>query len=371
MDLLALVTALLNGDKVFSDIHLRTGLPPMVRGVAGLERLGEEAVVEADLSGFLDGLTAWRQVLESSSRKDESEADLAMEIADQRFRANYFTFSGGTGKGVVLRRVEAAIRSAAELGLPASVLNFIDRKSGLVLVCGHAGSGKSTTLASFVRHISTSRPDHIITIEDPIEFVHASATGLVTQREVGTDSGGFSAALRAAMREDPNVIMVGEIRDRETAAACLAAAESGQLVLGPLHACAADKAVERLADFFPSDEKPMQRNIIASNLVGVIAQVLLPDVKRRGRVLAYEIMANTPAVTNHIREDHLHMLANVLTTSAADNMVALNDTLRDLVKRGRVTHEDARRAAYDTKGFELTANVRAAYASSAVAGARS
>ena len=364
MDIAAMVAELLSSGKVFSDIHLRTGARPIVRGVAGLEQAADEALTEADLTAFLDGLAAWRQFLESSSRKEGAEADLAVEIADQRFRANYFTFSGCTGKGLVLRRVEATVRSATDLGLPASVLNFIDRKSGLVLVCGHAGSGKSTTLASFVRHIATTRPDHIITIEDPIEFVHRSADGLVTQREIGTDSGGFAAALRAAMREDPNVIMVGEIRDRETAAACLAAAESGHLVLGTLHACAADKAVERLTDFFPSDEKPMQRNIIASNLVGVIAQVLLPDVKRQGRVLAYEIMSNTTAVTNHIREDHLHMLGNVMTTSAADNMVSLNDTLRDLVKRGRVTHEDARRAAYDTKGFELTANVRSAFASS-------
>jgi len=328
----AALTALLRDavEAGASDLHLSSGEQPWVRVDGRLRRLSGEALSAATVSELLGALPGGRRPRRGGS------SDFAVEVAELgRFRVNVYEHEGGPA--AALRRVPAQAPTLSELGLPPIVEQLSERERGLVLVTGPTGSGKSTTLAAMVDAINHSRDGHVLTLEDPIEFVHASRRCLVTQREVGRHVDSFAEGLRGALREDPDVILVGEMRDLDTIGLALTAAETGHLVLGTLHARSAAKTVDRIVDVFPADQQRHVRTMLAESLEAVLAQTLVPQ-RGGGRVAALEVLVATPAVRNLIREGKAHQLPSVIQTSQRSGMQTLAQAIVEL-KRARLVEE--------------------------------
>jgi len=320
-----------------SDLHLSTGNAPLFRKDGGIVPLGDDAPFSAaQLQSMLFSIAP-------CSNREEFDAghdtDFAYEVKDlARFRCNLFM--DRLGIGGVFRVIPARIPTVDELGLPKHVLQLCRLNKGLVLVTGPTGSGKSTTLAAMIDWINKNRTDHIITIEDPIEFVHRNQKCLVNQREVGTHTLGFKQALRAALREDPDIILVGEMRDLETVAIAIETAETGHLVFGTLHTNTAPSTVDRIIDQFPADRQSQIRTMLSESLKGVLSQTLCKK-KAGGRVVALEILYVTSAISNLIREGKTFQIPSLMQTNKAMGMTLLNEALMDLVHRGLVEPEEA------------------------------
>lgn len=331
-----------------SDLHLQVSLPPMLRvdgrlnPIAGTPVLTEE-LVENLVFSILDD--DQKQVL----LKDK-EFDFSFAFGDLgRFRVNAFHERGNLA--AALRLIPNQLLSAEQLGLPAVVNSFADYPRGLVLVTGPTGSGKSTTLAALVDKINSERATHIITIEDPIEFTHKSKKSVVVQREVHYDTYSFSAALRSSLRQDPDVVLIGEMRDLETISAAITIAETGHLVFATLHTNSAAQSLDRMIDVFPPHQQPQIRSQLSNILMAICSQRLVPSIGG-GRVAAAEILVATPAVRNIIREGKSHQLDAVIQTGSDKGMQSMDRTLVSLIRSGTITYDDARQFAVDLEEFE-------------------
>lgn len=318
-----------------SDVHLTVGLSPVFRRYGRLEVQVQWPPLNASSAELLV-----QQIL--GSRWEEfvrrKELDLAYSVPGLgRFRVNVFYQRGSAGAAI--RLVGYNVRSLEELGLPSVVGELADQPHGLILVTGPTGSGKSTTLAAMIDRINEHRSCHIITLEDPIEYLHHHKKSIVNQREIGTDSPSFASALRAALRQDPDVILVGEMRDLETVATAITAAETGHLVLATLHTGSAVQSIDRIIDVFPPHQQPQIRIQLADTLVGVITQRLLPRVDRPGRVAAVEILIATPAVKNLIREGKTHQIVSLMQTGGRYGMQTMEMALKQLESRGIISAE--------------------------------
>ncbi len=330
-----------------SDLHLCSGEVPMLR------LHGEMARVEGDGTGSPDETARLIfSIMPDRNRhefEETNDTDFAHEIAGlARFRCNVFT--DRKGPGAVFRVIPSKVPTVEELGLSKAILDLCMLSKGLVLVTGPTGSGKSTTLAALVDHVNRNRSDHIITIEDPIEFVHPNRKCLVNQREVGTQTESFKRALRAALREDPDIVLVGEMRDLETVAIAIETAETGHLVFGTLHTSTAASTVDRIIDQFPADRQSQIRVMLSESLKGVVSQVLLRK-KGGGRVAAMEVLVGIPAIANLIREGKTFQIASIMQTGKKHGMVLMNDALVDLVRRDVVAPEEALLKAVDKTGL--------------------
>jgi twitching motility protein PilT len=321
-----------------SDVHLEAGLSPILRVQGRLAPLPWEPLEAADLSQLI------LQILPQRARQqleEKGQADLGLSMGeDTRLRVSVFRDRGGYALSV--RLLPSVIPTPEELGIPPSVVSLMDRPHGLVLVCGPTGSGKTTTLASLVDRVNRERALHILTLEDPVEYVHRSQRSLVRQREVGTDTDSFASGLRAALRQDPDVLLVGEMRDAETMAIALTAAETGHLVLATLHTGDAPGAVDRLVGAFPQEEEAQVRTQLSAVLQGVVAQRLLPRRDGQGRVAAFEVLLATPAVRHLIREGKSHQLSSAIQTGGSLGMQTMQASLATLAQRGLVEPELAR-----------------------------
>ncbi len=329
-----------------SDLHISAGLPPMIRVDGDIRRINVPALDHKTVHGLIYDIMNDRQ------RKDFEEfleTDFSFEIPNlARFRVNAFNHNRGAGG--VFRTIPSTILTLEELGAPMSFKDIADQPRGIVLVTGPTGSGKSTTLAAMIDHVNNERFEHILTIEDPIEFVHESKKCLVNQREVHRDTHGFNEALRSALREDPDIILVGELRDLETIRLALTAAETGHLVFGTLHTSSAAKTIDRIIDVFPAAEKTMVRSMLSESLRAVISQTLMKKTGG-GRIAAHEIMIGTPAIRNLIREDKVAQMYSAIQTGQAVGMQTLDQNLQELVQRGLVSRIDARTKAMNKELF--------------------
>jgi twitching motility protein PilT len=334
--------------KRASDLHIQVGLPPMLRidgalmPAAGTQPL-DEAAVERLVFQILD--EDQRQILLKDKEFDFSFAFGTLG----RFRVNAFHERGNLA--AALRLIPNEIKSAAELGMPPIISTFAEFPRGLVLVTGPTGSGKSTTLASLIDKINTEKSHHIITIEDPIEFTHKSKKSVVVQREVHYDTYSFSAALRSSLRQDPDVVLIGEMRDLETISAAITIAETGHLVFATLHTNSAAQSIDRMIDVFPPHQQPQIRAQLSNILQAIVSQRLVPSIGG-GRVVAAEVLIANPAVRNIIREGKSHQLDAVIQTSAEQGMQTMDRTLANLVQSGTITYDSAREYAVDLTEFE-------------------
>ena len=329
-----------------SDLHISAGLPPMIRVDGDIRRINVPALDHKTVHGLI------YDIMNDKQRKDYEEfleTDFSFEIPNlARFRVNAFNHNRGAGG--VFRTIPSTILTLEELGCPRIFKDIADQPRGLVLVTGPTGSGKSTTLAAMIDHINNEKFEHILTVEDPIEFVHESKKCLVNQREVHRDTHGFNEALRSALREDPDIILVGEMRDLETIRLALTAAETGHLVFGTLHTSSAAKTIDRIIDVFPAAEKTMVRSMLSESLRAVISQTLLKKTGG-GRIAAHEIMIGTPAIRNLIREDKVAQMYSAIQTGQALGMQTLDQNLQDLVQRGLISRIDARSKAMNKELF--------------------
>ncbi len=320
-----------------SDLHLSAGLPPMIRVDGDVRRVNVPPMEHKEVHGLV------YDIMNDKNRKDYEEfleTDFSFEVPGlARFRVN--AFNQERGAAAVFRTIPSEILSLEDLGAPAIFKDIADYPRGIVLVTGPTGSGKSTTLAAMVNHKNESEYGHILTVEDPIEFVHQSKKCLINQREVHRDTLGFNEALRSALREDPDTILVGELRDLETIRLALTAAETGHLVFGTLHTSSAAKTIDRIVDVFPADEKDMMRAMLSESLRAVISQTLLKKVGG-GRIAAHEIMIGTPAIRNLIRENKVAQMYSAIQTGASVGMQTLDQCLQELVNKNRITRQDAR-----------------------------
>jgi twitching motility protein PilT len=332
-----------------SDLHLSVGSAPMVRKDGHMQLLDSTlGVLSAQ-----DVVQLLAPIMPEKNRKEYAErhdTDFAYEIAGlARFRSN--VFADRRGPGAVFRVIPSKILTADQLGLSQHILNLCHLNKGLILVTGPTGSGKSTTLCAMIDYINRTRPDHIITIEDPIEFVHDNQKCLINQREVRTHTDSFKDALRAALREDPDIILVGELRDLETVAIAIETAETGHLVFGTLHTTTAASTVDRVIDQFPSDRQAQIRIMLSESLKGVIAQTLCRKIGG-GRAAALEVLIATQAVSNLIREGKTFQIPSIMQVNKANGMVSLNDALMDLVTKKIVEPAEAYAKAVDKAGFD-------------------
>ncbi|HFE47854.1 MAG TPA: type IV pilus twitching motility protein PilT [Chromatiaceae bacterium] len=329
-----------------SDLHLSSGLPPMIRVDGDIRRINVPALDHKVVHGLVYDIMNDRQ------RKDYEEfleVDFSFEIPGlARFRVN--AFNQDRGAAAVFRTIPSKVLTLDDLGCPDIFKEIINVPRGIVLVTGPTGSGKSTTLAAMIDYKNDNEYGHILTIEDPIEFVHQSKKSLINQREVHRDTLGFSEALRSALREDPDIILVGELRDLETIRLALTAAETGHLVFGTLHTSSAAKTIDRIVDVFPGGEKDMVRSMLSESLRSVIAQTLLKKIGG-GRTAAWEIMVGTPAIRNLIREDKVAQMYSAIQTGQAHGMQTLDQHLKELVERGLISRNDARSRAMDKAAF--------------------
>jgi len=323
-----------------SDLHLSAGLPPMIRVDGEIRRVNVPPMDHGDVQSLIYDIMNDQQ---RRDFEDQLETDFSFEVPGvARFRVNAFNQSRGAG--AVFRTIPSKILSLEDLGMPDVIQEFAKMPRGLVLVTGPTGSGKSTTLAGMIDYINDQRYDHILTIEDPIEFLHESKRCLVNQREVHRDTQSFSAALRSALREDPDVILVGEMRDLETIRLALTAAETGHLVFGTLHTTSAAKTVDRIIDVFPAQEKAMVRSMLSESLMAVVSQTLLKK-KNGGRVAALEIMRGTPAIRNLIREDKVAQMYSAIQTGQSVGMQTMDQCLQALVDKHIIDIATARSKA--------------------------
>ncbi len=332
-----------------SDLHISVGSVPMIRKDGHMVPLDPAAspTTSQEIVQLLAPIMPEKNRKEFAERHD---TDFAYEIADlARFRSNIF--ADRRGPGAVFRVIPSKILTAEQLGLSPHILQLCSLSKGLVLVTGPTGSGKSTTLCAMIDHVNKTRQDHIITIEDPIEFVHPNQKCLINQREVHTHTDSFKDALRAALREDPDIILVGELRDLETVAIAIETAETGHLVFGTLHTTTAASTVDRVIDQFPSDRQAQIRIMLSESLKGVIAQTLCRKIGG-GRVAALEVLLVTGAVANLIREAKTFQIPSIMQVNKSIGMVALNDALYDLVQKKLVMPDEALSKAVDKGGFE-------------------
>lgn len=334
-------------EKGASDLHLSSAMPPMVRVDGTMLRLEDEEKIEAGpMLELLEPIMPERNLKQFEKTHD---TDFAYHIPKVgRFRCN--VFMDRKGPAAVFRIIPTDILTAEQLGLPESVLRLCTLTKGLVLVTGPTGSGKSTTLAAMIDYINTKRHEHIITIEDPIEFVHENRNCLINQREVHVHTDGFKQALRAALREDPDIVLVGEMRDLETIAIAIETAETGHLVFGTLHTSTAPSTVDRIIDQFPEDRQEQIRVMLSESLKGVIAQTLCKKIGG-GRIAALEILIVTTATSNLIREGKTFQIPSIMQTSKGEGMTLLNDALATHIKNGDVDPKEAYLKAVDKKGF--------------------
>ena len=330
-----------------SDLHLSAGVPPMIRVDGDVKRINMPALTHKEVHSMVYDIMNDKQ---RKAYEEFFETDFSFEIPKlARFRVN--AFNQNRGAGAVFRNIPSLIQSLDDLSAPKVFRDLCMLPRGLVLVTGPTGSGKSTTLAGMVDHCNDNRPDHIITIEDPIEFVHESKRCLINQREVKRDTLGFSEALRSALREDPDIVLVGEMRDLETIRLALTAAETGHLVFGTLHTSSAAKTIDRIVDVFPGEEKEMVRAMLSESLVSVVAQTLLKTKDGQGRIAAHEIMIGTAAIRNLIRENKVAQMYSAIQTSQSIGMQTLDQCLVDLVKRNQVNVAEARNRAVNKELF--------------------
>ncbi len=340
-----------------SDLHLSTGAPPFLRHMGQMVKLNYHDLSAEECQALIFELLTEKQ---KRLFMENWELDCSYQAEGiGRFRVNVFMQRKGIS--AVFRIIPTEIKSATELGLPDSILQMCAAPKGLILVVGPTGSGKSTTLASLIHHINLNENLHILTVEDPIEFVHNNIKSLVSQREVSGHTKSFANALKAALREDPDIILVGEMRDLETISLALTAAETGHLVFGTLHTSGAHKTVDRIIDVFPQEQQSQIRVMLAESLRGVVAQTLLPKADGTGRVAALEIMHNNNAIANLIREGKTFQIPNTMQTSKGEGMVTLEQYMQELMKKGLIsaaTYGDAlgKKApvVHSTSGSEAT-----------------
>jgi twitching motility protein PilT len=330
-----------------SDLHLSAGLPPMIRVHGDVRRINLPPMEHEAVHGMI------YDIMNDAQRKDYEEnleCDFSFEIPGlARFRVN--AFQQQRGAGAVMRTIPSKILSLEDLNAPKIFGELASQPRGLILVTGPTGSGKSTTLAAMINHINENTYGHILTVEDPIEFVHDSKRCLINQREVGPHTLSFTNALRSALREDPDIILVGELRDLETIRLALSAAETGHLVFGTLHTSSAAKTIDRIIDVFPAAEKEMVRSMLSESLKAVISQSLLKTKDGSGRVAAHEIMIGTPAIRNLIREAKVAQMNASIQTGASVGMQTLDQCLSDLVRRNTISMAEARSAAANKDNF--------------------
>ncbi|GAB0111430.1 MULTISPECIES: type IV pilus twitching motility protein PilT [Pseudoalteromonas] len=329
-----------------SDLHLSSGVSPMIRVDGDVRRINIPALEDKDVNSLV------YDIMNDNQRKDYEqnlEVDFSFEVPNlARFRVN--AFNSNRGPAAVFRTIPSEVLTLDDLGAPDIFKTISDTPRGLVLVTGPTGSGKSTTLAAMVDYINQNKHHHILTIEDPIEFVHDNKLSLVNQREVHRDTHSFSNALRSALREDPDVILVGELRDLETIRLAMTAAETGHLVFGTLHTTSAPKTIDRIIDVFPGEEKAMIRSMLSESLRAVISQTLLKKIGG-GRIAAHEIMIAVPAIRNLIREDKVAQMYSSIQTGASVGMQTMDQCLTNLVNHGIVTNAAAKEKAQDKTQF--------------------
>ncbi len=329
-----------------SDLHLSSGLPPMIRVDGDVRRINLPAMEHKQVHALI------YDIMNDKQRKDYEEfleTDFSFEVPGvARFRVN--AFNQNRGAAAVFRTIPSKVLSMEDLGLGEVFRNIADVPRGLVLVTGPTGSGKSTTLAAMMDYLNSTKYQHILTVEDPIEFVHESKKCLINQREVHRDTHGFNEALRSALREDPDIILVGELRDLETIRLALTAAETGHLVFGTLHTTSAAKTIDRVVDVFPAEEKSMVRSMLSESLQAVISQTLLKKIGG-GRVAAHEIMLGTPAIRNLIREDKVAQMYSAIQTGGSIGMQTLDSCLKGLLAKGLISRDSAREKAKTPENF--------------------
>ncbi len=329
-----------------SDLHLSAGLPPIIRVDGDIRKLNVPALDHKQVHALV------YEIMNDMQRKEYEEnleTDFSFEVKGlSRFRVNAFVQNRGAA--AVLRTIPSDVLTLEDLGAPEIFKEIINQPTGIVLVTGATGSGKSTTLAAMIDHINTHKREHILTIEDPIEFVHDNKLSLINQREVHRDTHSFNNALRSALREDPDVILVGELRDLETIRLAISAAETGHLVFGTLHTNSAPKTIDRIIDVFPAEEKSMVRSMLSESLRAVISQTLLKKVGG-GRVAAHEIMVGIPAIRNLIREDKVPQMYSVIQTGQAYGMQTMDQCLQRLVAMGVITRQDAAAKSVDKQSM--------------------
>ncbi len=333
-----------------SDVHLTVGIPPKMRVNGDLVTMENfQRLLPPDTEAVLDDVLneKQRQIFE-----ERGEYDMSYAIRDLgRYRVNVFHQRGSVA--FAFRLVGTSIPTPEELCIPESVIELSQRKRGLVLVTGPTGSGKSTTLASIINRVNHTREAHVITLEDPIEFLHQHDKSMVNQREIGIDSGNYANALRAALREDPDVILVGEMRDFETISVAITAAETGHLVLSTLHTIGAASTVDRVIDVFPAHQQPQIRIQLANVLEAVISQQLIPTADGKGRIAAFEVLFANHAVRNLIREGKSHQLLSVMQTNRKAGMITMDEAIAQLYSQGKISRDDAIEFAQDVEGMQL------------------
>ncbi len=331
-----------------SDLHLSEGEPPKFRRHGSIQPIREEPLTQEEIWGLMEEIcrdTMWQKFIETG------DLDFAYEMnAESRFRCNYHRHNNGIG--AIFRLIPTRIPTIAELGLPMVIeREFGNMRSGLVLVTGPTGSGKSTTLAALINYINRTYTRHIITIEEPIEFVHENIKSMITQREVPAETPSFSVGLKASLREDADVVLVGEMRDLETISLALTAAETGLLVFGTLHTNSAAKTIDRVIDAFPAEQQELVRTMLSTSLRGVVAQLLMQKKDGSGRVAVNEIMISSAAVSSIIREGATFKLSDVLKSGRADGMQQMDDSIMSLLEKGKVTAREAYMKGLDKNRF--------------------
>lgn len=320
-----------------SDVHLTVGVPPVMRINGDLKRYGTDVLLPADTEAMARAIVPenmWDLF------KENGELDFSYGVpGSSRFRVN--TYHQRKSVSLALRVVASKVPSFDDLDLPKIAAKLVEKPQGLILVTGPTGSGKSTTLASMIDYMNRTMRKHIITLEDPIEYLHKHGNSIIDQREVGFDTNNYASGLRAALRQDPDVILVGEMRDLETISVAITAAETGHLVLGTLHTSSAPATINRIIDVFPSAQQPQIRIQLASVLVGIISQRLFPTANKKGRKAATEILVNNPAIANLIRNEKIHQIESTMQTSRAQGMHTLEMSIRELIERGIIQKESA------------------------------
>ena len=322
---------LARNNKKISDFHIRSGWPLAFRQTGEIHKAPEVVIKAQDLQDLIS--TNCNEV-EMKRFQDTHELDSSVTLSGLRFRANFYKTINGPA--AVLRRVESVIPSMEQFDLPPVLYDIIDMHKGLVLVTGPTGSGKSTTLAAIVNEINKSRTANIITVEDPVEFIHKDLKSIVSHREVGKQTQTFASALKAALREDPDVILVGEMRDLETVSLALTAAETGHLVFGTLHTSGAPSTINRIIDVFPPEQQAQIRAQISTSLKMVVTQRLLKTKDGQGRCGAFEVMKCTPPIQNLIREAKIHQIPSIMQTAVKEGMITMTKSLEELVKAGKI-----------------------------------
>jgi len=345
MDIKKLLTITTERDA--SDLHLTIGVPPVLRINGKLEKLKLPELTSQDVHEMIYSIITEKQ---KNNYEQFHELDFSFELENvARFRTNIFKTR--RGEAAAFRLIPERIRSLAELNLPEELSIFTKKIKGFVLVTGPTGSGKTTTLATLIDIINKERYEHIITIEDPIEFIHVHKNCIIDQREVGIHTNTFAGALRSALREDPDVILVGEMRDLETISMAVTSAETGHLVFSTLHTNSAAETVERIINVFPPHQQSQIRIQVAESLLGIVAQTLVPTLDGEGRVPAMELTIATPAIKNLIREEKIHQMPSIIQMGRKDGMLSLDQSLKNLLIDGKISREEAIVRAIDKKSF--------------------